>query len=162
MAELLIAVNPDEDSRLPLLLRVPLGGGDLLFRTSGTWPREKALFAYPVPLDEWPDDPVIVERVRLRSCRRRGAAIDVIADRSRTTAPSSCSPRLGPRRGVLAVAAHPQTGTPERAHPDRPRARHRGAADRGRQPRAVRLPVRNPAGHHGQAGAAVRGLRNRR
>ncbi|EUA75400.1 putative eRCC4 domain protein [Mycobacterium xenopi 4042] len=83
MAELLIAVNPDEDSRLPLLLRVPLGGGDLLFRTSGTWPREKALFAYPVPLDEWPDDPVIVERVRLRSCRRRGAAIDVIADRSR-------------------------------------------------------------------------------
>ncbi|EUA50678.1 lsr2 family protein [Mycobacterium xenopi 3993] len=117
MAELLIAVNPDEDSRLPLLLRVPLGGGDLLFRTSGTWPREKALFAYPVPLDEWPDDPVIVERVRLRSCRRRGAAIDVIADRSGTTAPSSCSPRLGPRRGVLAVAAHPQTGTPERAHP---------------------------------------------
>ena len=83
MAELLIAVNPDEDSRLPLLLRVPLAGGDLLFRTAGTWPREKALFAYPVPLDEWPDDPVIVEQVRLRSCRRRGAAIDVIADRSR-------------------------------------------------------------------------------
>jgi ERCC4 domain len=83
VAELLIAVNPDEDSRLPLLLRVPLAGGDLLFRTSGTWPREKALFAYPVPLDEWPDDPVIVEQVRLRSCARRGAAIDVIADRSR-------------------------------------------------------------------------------
>ncbi|MGB2922256.1 MAG: ERCC4 domain-containing protein [Mycobacterium sp.] len=83
MAELLIAVNPDDDSRLRLLLRVPLAGGDVLFRTSGTWPREKALFAYPVPLDEWPDDPVIVERVRLRSCRRRGAAIDVIADRSR-------------------------------------------------------------------------------
>jgi ERCC4 domain len=83
VAELLIAVNPDEDSRLPLLLRVPLAGGDLLFRTSGTWPREKALFAYPVPLDEWPDDPVIVEQVPLRSCRRRGAAIDVIADRSR-------------------------------------------------------------------------------
>ncbi|AFM20256.1 Lsr2 (plasmid) [Mycolicibacterium chubuense NBB4] len=47
MAELLIAVNPDDDSRLRLLLRVPLAGGDLLFRTSGTWPREKALFAYP-------------------------------------------------------------------------------------------------------------------
>jgi len=83
VTELLIAVNPDEGSRLPLLLRVPLAGGDLLFRTSGTWPREKALFAHPVPLDEWPDDPVIVERVRLRSCQRRGAAIDVIADRSR-------------------------------------------------------------------------------
>lgn len=80
---MLIAVNPDEGSRLRLLLRVPLAGGDLLFRTSGTWPREKALFAYPVGLDEWPDDAVIVERVPLRSCRRRGAAIDVIADRSR-------------------------------------------------------------------------------
>ena len=83
VAELLIAVNPDDESRLRLLLRVPLAGGDLLFRTSGTWPREKALFAYPVGLDEWPDDPVIVERVPLRSCHRRGAAIDVIADRSR-------------------------------------------------------------------------------
>jgi hypothetical protein len=68
---------------LPFLLRVPLPGGDLLFRTAGTWPREKALFAYPVPLDEWPEVPVIVETVLLRSCQRRGAAIDVIADRSR-------------------------------------------------------------------------------
>jgi ERCC4 domain len=83
VAELLIAVNPDDESRLRLLLRIPLATGDLLFRTSGTWPREKALFAYPVPLSEWPDDPVIVERVPLRSCLRRGAAIDVIADRSR-------------------------------------------------------------------------------
>ncbi|MBX9640745.1 MAG: hypothetical protein K2X97_13715 [Mycobacteriaceae bacterium] len=83
MAELLIAVNPDEDSRLRLLLRIPLAGGDLLFRTSGSWPREKALFAHPVPLHEWPANPTIVERVPLRSCTRRGAAIDVIADRSR-------------------------------------------------------------------------------
>ena len=83
VAELLIAVNPDEDSRLPFLLRVPQPGGDLLFRTSGRWPRVKALYCYPVDLDEWPTDAVIVERVPLRSCRRRGAAIDVIADRSR-------------------------------------------------------------------------------
>ena len=83
MAELLIAANPDAGSRLPFLLRVPLAGGDPLFRTAGTWPREKALFAYPVPLDEWPEDPVIVETVVLRSCQRRGASIDVIADRSR-------------------------------------------------------------------------------
>ena len=80
---LLIAVNPDEDSRLPYLLRVPLASGDLVFRTSGTWPRTKALYCYPVPLDEWPADAVIVEWVGLRSCRRRGAAIDVIIDRAR-------------------------------------------------------------------------------
>jgi len=83
VAELVIAVNPDEDSRLPYLLRVPQPGGDLLFRTSGTWPRVKALYCYPVSLDEWPADAVIVEHLPLRSCQRRGAAIDLILQRSR-------------------------------------------------------------------------------
>ena len=79
----MIALNPDEDSRLPYLLRIPQPGGDLLFRTSGTWPRVKALYCYPVGLHEWPTDAVIVERQPLRSCRRRGAAIDLILQRSR-------------------------------------------------------------------------------
>lgn len=80
--ELLIARNPDPDSSLPYLLRVPLGGG-LVFRTKGTWPRTNALYCYPVDVTEWPEEPDIVERVRLRACSRRGAAIDVIADRGR-------------------------------------------------------------------------------
>jgi hypothetical protein len=79
---LLIARNPDPDSRLPYLLRVPLGGG-LLFRTAGTWPRTNALYCYPVPDGEWPADPEIVEQVPVRSCVRRGAAIDLILDRAR-------------------------------------------------------------------------------
>ena len=83
MAELVIALNPDENSRLPYLLRLPQPGGDLLFRTSGTWPRVKGLYCHPVSLDEWPTDAVIVERLELRSCQRRGAAIDVILQRSR-------------------------------------------------------------------------------
>lgn len=80
---MVIALNPDEGSRLPYLLRIPQPGGDLLFRTSGTWPRAKALYCHPVGLDEWPTDAVIVERVALRSCQRRGAAIDVILQRAR-------------------------------------------------------------------------------
>src|SRR5690349_22653208 len=32
---------------------------------------------------DWPERPEIVERVPLRACSRRGAAIDVVADRSR-------------------------------------------------------------------------------
>ena len=80
--ELLIAANPDPDSRLAYLMRLPLGDG-MVFRTSGTWPRTKALYCYPVAVDEWPADPDIVERVRLRSCVRRGAAIDLILDRGR-------------------------------------------------------------------------------
>ncbi|MCH9700996.1 MAG: hypothetical protein K0U76_06335 [Actinomycetia bacterium] len=83
MAELLIALNPDQDSRLPYLLRIPQPGGDLLFRTSGTWPRVKALYCYPVGLHEWPSDATIIEQLPLRSCQRRGAAIDVIVQRSR-------------------------------------------------------------------------------
>jgi hypothetical protein len=42
--ELFIAHNPDPDSTLPYLLRVPLGVG-LVFRTSGTWPRTKVSMA---------------------------------------------------------------------------------------------------------------------
>ena len=80
--DLLIAVNPDPDSRLPYLLRLPLSGG-MVFRTSGTWPRTKALFCYPVGDDEWPAEPEIVERVAVRSCARRGAAIDLVLGRSR-------------------------------------------------------------------------------
>ncbi|MBN1173044.1 MAG: Lsr2 family protein [Micromonosporaceae bacterium] len=80
--DLLIARNPDPDSRLPYLLRIPLGGG-MVFRTSGTWPRTKALYCHPVPVDDWPAEPEIVERVPVRSCTRRGAAIDLVLDRGR-------------------------------------------------------------------------------
>jgi hypothetical protein len=80
--ELVIARNPDPDSALPYLLRLPLGNG-LVFRTKGTWPRTSALYCHPVPIADWPADPEVVERVPLRACSRRGAAIDVIADRGR-------------------------------------------------------------------------------
>lgn len=80
--ELLIAANPDPDSKLPYLLRLPLAGG-MVFRTSGTWPRTTALYCYPVPVEEWPEHPDIVEQVAVRSCVRRGAAIDLILDRGR-------------------------------------------------------------------------------
>ena len=80
--ELLVARNPDADSTLPYLLRLPLGRG-LVSRAKATWPRPGAVYCPPAPLVEWPDEPEIVERVPLRACARRGAAIDVVADRSR-------------------------------------------------------------------------------
>jgi hypothetical protein len=80
--ELLIATNPDPASTLAYLLWVPMGEG-MLLRTAGTWPRTKALYCHPVPAGEWPTDPEIVERVPLRSCTRRGAAVEIIADRAR-------------------------------------------------------------------------------
>lgn len=80
--QLLIARNPATDSTLPYLMRVPIGDG-LVFRTKGTWPRTSALYCHPVPLREWPAEPDLVEEITLRSCVRRGAAIDLVADRSR-------------------------------------------------------------------------------
>ena len=80
--ELLVAVNPDPDSTLGYLVRLPLNGG-MVFRTSGTWPRVKALYCHPVRLEEWPEEPEIIERTPIRSCVRRGAAIDLVLDRSR-------------------------------------------------------------------------------
>jgi len=82
VTELLIAANPDPSSSLAYLLRVPLGEG-IVLRTSGTWPRTKALYCHPVPAREWPERPDIVERIPLRSCVRRGAAVDLVAARSR-------------------------------------------------------------------------------
>lgn len=81
--ELLVARNPDPDSTLPYLIRLPLGSSGLVFRTKGTWPRTSALYCHPVPVQEWPMDADVVERVPLKACTRRGAAIDVVADRGR-------------------------------------------------------------------------------
>ena len=82
MDELLIARNPDPDSRLPFLMRLPLAGG-MVFRTSRTWPRTKALYCYPLATEDWPEDPDIIERSPIRSCTRRGAAIELVLDRGR-------------------------------------------------------------------------------
>lgn len=72
VGETLIATNPDPDSRLPYLLRIPLAGG-MVFRTAGTWPRTNALYCYPLDVGYWPDVPEIVERAPVRSCVRRSS-----------------------------------------------------------------------------------------
>jgi hypothetical protein len=80
--QLLIARNPDPRSTLPYLMLVPIGGG-LVFRVKDTWPRTTAVYCHPMPRAEWPAEPELVEQVVLRACERRGAAIDIVADRAR-------------------------------------------------------------------------------
>lgn len=80
--ELIVVRNPDPDSSLPYLVRVPVGEG-LVFRTKGTWPRTSALYCHLVPGSEWPEAPEVVERIALQACKRRGAAIDIVAERGR-------------------------------------------------------------------------------
>jgi hypothetical protein len=126
MAELLIARNPDPDSRLPYLMRVPYGGG-LVFRTSGTWPRVKALFCFPVEATEWPAEPDVVERVAVRSCARRGASIDLVVDRYRENRSQIVFTKARGRDAVFWQSAR----TRKQARPDvrTPTARAAGLSD---------------------------------
>ncbi len=78
---LLIARNPDPDSSRPYLVLIPLGSGVVL-RTRETWPRTSKVYCHRHD-QPWPDDPDIVDEVPLTSVSRRGAAIDIVADRTR-------------------------------------------------------------------------------
>ncbi|HET9558233.1 MAG TPA: hypothetical protein VFS70_13915, partial [Actinomycetota bacterium] len=77
-----VARNPDAGSRLPYLVRLPLAGGDVVLKAREPWPRTGAVYCHPAD-GEWPTDAELVERVPVRSCRRRGAAIDLVLDRPR-------------------------------------------------------------------------------
>lgn len=76
----IVARNPDLESTLPYLLRVPVDGGVLL-KARERWPTTSRVYCHP--LEEWPVDAEIVEAVGVRSCRRQGAAIDLVLDRAR-------------------------------------------------------------------------------
>jgi hypothetical protein len=79
--ELLIARNPEPGSSLPYLLRVPVPGADLLLKARETWPRTSKVYCHR--MDAWPDEAAVVERLPIRSCVKRGPAIDLIVDRAR-------------------------------------------------------------------------------
>ena len=72
---LLIARNPDPESSLPYLVRIPLGDG-IILRTKETWPRTSKVYCYRHDRP-WDDGAEIVEEVPLRSVTRRGAATAV-------------------------------------------------------------------------------------
>jgi hypothetical protein len=81
VVEFVIARNPDADSSLPFLVRVPLGDGGVALKVKDTWPRTAKIYCHRA--DNWPDDLEIVERIPVRSCVRRGASIDLVLDRGR-------------------------------------------------------------------------------
>ncbi len=80
MDDFVVARNPEEDSSLPFLVRLPLGRDGVVLKVRDTWPRTAKVYCHEAA---WPDDVEIVERVPVRSCVRRGAAIDLVLDRGR-------------------------------------------------------------------------------
>ena len=79
--DFVIARNPDGDSALPYLLRIPLGEHGVVLKAREPWPRTAKVYCHRV--EAWPADPEIVERVPVRSCIRRGMAVDLVLDRGR-------------------------------------------------------------------------------
>lgn len=79
--EFIVAKNPDEDSKLPYVLKIPFGGKEILLKTSDTWPRTSRLYCHPIP--EWSDEFEIIQRIQIKSINKRGIAIDLILDRFR-------------------------------------------------------------------------------
>ncbi len=79
--DLLIARNPEPDSTLPFVIRIPLGERGIVVKAKQAWPREKKVYCHRA--QGWPDDAEIVERLPVRSCVRRGPAIDLVLTRAR-------------------------------------------------------------------------------
>jgi ERCC4 domain len=79
--EFVVARNPDQQSSLPFLVHLPLGHEAIALKVRDVWPRTTKLYCHRA--EAWPEDPDIVERVGVRSCARRGAAIDLVLDRAR-------------------------------------------------------------------------------
>ena len=75
----LVARNPDPASALPYLLRVPVDGG-IVLRAKAAWPTTARVFCYEAD-DAWPSDLEILETHEVRSCHRRGPAVDLLLAR---------------------------------------------------------------------------------
>ena len=76
-----IARNPDSESSLKYLVRLPLDGG-LILKVRDTWPTTARVYCHPFA-GPWPEDAEVVEDLAVVTCRRRGPAIDLVLDRPR-------------------------------------------------------------------------------
>jgi hypothetical protein len=76
-----VARNPDPDSRLPFLVRLPIEGG-LILKVRDTWPKTSRVFCARVD-GGWPPQAEVLEEVPVALCRRRGVAIDLVLRRPR-------------------------------------------------------------------------------
>ena len=76
-----VARNPDDASRLPYLIRLPIGSDGLILKAREPWPRTGRVYCHRA--EEWPAEADVVEEVPVRSCERRGRAIDLVLERPR-------------------------------------------------------------------------------
>jgi ERCC4 domain len=96
-----VAANPDPDSTLPFLIRLPLPDGELVLKARDSWPRTAKVYCHRAH-EGWPPQPELVEQVPIRSCQRRGVAIDLVLDRPRENRSQLVFTRIqGGREGIF-------------------------------------------------------------
>jgi len=124
--DFVVARNPDGDSTLPYLLRIPLPDRPVILKARDSWPRTSKVYCHRV--EDWPADVEVVERVPVRSCVRRGAAIDLVLDRARENRSQLVITRVrGGRQAIFWQTA--RTAKQARPAVTVPRARAAGVAD---------------------------------
>src|SRR5207245_10105587 len=74
-----VARNPDPESRLPYLIRLPIEGG-LVLKARETWPRANRVFCSQDAIP-WDGSGDLIDDVPVLRCRGPGAAIDLVLDR---------------------------------------------------------------------------------
>src|SRR4051812_42550295 len=77
-----VARNPDLESSLPYLLRVPVGCG-MVLKAAEPWPVSTRVYCHPLEEPEPHVDLEVLEEVGVRMCAWRGRAVDLVLDRSR-------------------------------------------------------------------------------
>jgi len=119
--DFLIARNPEEGSTLPYLLRIPLGPNGIVLKARDTWPGATKVYCHRA--DGWPPDAEIVETLPVRSISKRGAAIDLVLNRTRRNRSQFVLTRARGREMIFwqsrqtAKQARPQVSLPTaRAH----------------------------------------------
>jgi hypothetical protein len=111
----LVARNPDADSTLPFLLRVPIDGG-IKLKAKAPWPTTARVYCHP--MTDWPEDAEVVEQVPIRQCARRGRAIDLTLDRARNNRSQFVFTEPSPgRRGGRSMIFWQTARTAQRARP---------------------------------------------
>jgi len=115
--DFVVARNPESESTLPYLVRIPLGRDGIVLKARDTWPRTAKVYCHRAA--GWPPDVEIVERVSVRSCVRRGAAIDLVLNRGRENRSQFVITRIrGGREAIFwqtartAKQARPNVGLP--------------------------------------------------
>jgi hypothetical protein len=120
-----VARNPEPNTRLPYLIRLPLADGPLVLKAREPWPRTARVYCHRAEAG-WPEEAEVLEEVRVRSCVRRGVAIDLVLDRAREHRSQLVFTRLaGGREAIFWQSAH----TAARARP------------------GIRVPRRRASGH---------------